>query len=185
MEYKVFIPTQEMLDNLEKGYLYYNGLDLHQDIHRHKMLLVYLSHQPMPKERADFNLHYNAFLYELEVLYDLIKTREYRWFKECIKDYLKGKDFEYGVDLPYNDYMDKETDVEEEKLSVKGFLFEQVLIQALRGDIDYNEEQEDWYERFNSFVENIDYAIDKYVQLIHYELCITYKDYLDTEDGEE
>lgn len=178
MEYITFKPTQEMLDDLEKQYLYRNGLDLNQDICREKMFLIHLSHQAIPKDREEFYSHYNAYLYELEVLYKLIETREYGYFKGIIKDYLKGTKSEYDVYLPYNEYIGIETDIEEEKLSVKDYLFEQVMIQDLRGSIDYNEEHEDWMDRYNSFAENIEYAIEKYIHLVHYELYTTYKEYI-------
>ena len=104
-EYKTFMPTEKMLEELKCRLIYRDSNDLEKDLHKQKMLIMFMNHKMIPADRTEFHKFYNEYYFELGYYARLIFNREELWFKGQVEHFLKTKEPSYGVDLPENEFM--------------------------------------------------------------------------------
>lgn len=178
MGYKVFKPTQEMLDELNKRIVYKNPIELDQSIHEQQMLLIYNSWDPNLEDRFIFSRYYKNLLLDLSMYYNLVKYNIELWLKNKIVEYLNSTEDSYGIDIPINDYMCPDLDVDYELSELHKRYFEIVMIQKLRGSISYDDNNEIWYEKYNQLSEHIYYLEEEYTKLAHSSLIQEFNKYI-------
>lgn len=181
-EYKVFKPTKEMLDELNKKLIYRDGRELDKDIHKQKMYIMYLFHRTLTTDRTEFNKFYNEFYFELGYYARLIFNREERWLKCMVTEYLEENQPSYGVDIVINGYMVPDFSEADECNNLFGRMFETFLLQNLRGPLDYEKQHEEWYERYNLFSQDIEWFDEELTKISHAVLVKEYEKYLDRDE---
>ena len=177
-EYKTFKPTDEMLEDFKSRMIYRDAVDLEKDIHKQKMFIMSMFHRALPEDRTDFHKFYNEFHFELCYYARLIYNRELLWFKGNVEHYLKTQEPSYGVDLVVNDYMNNELDEPMEVTSIIARMFEDMLIQQLRGHLDYETQHEIWYERYNEYNGNLEWFDEELTKITHAVLAHEFSKYL-------
>lgn len=182
------MPTNEMLEELKRRLIYRDVNDLEKDLHKQKMLILFMSHQTLPKDRTDFHKFYNEYYFEFAYFARLICNREELWFKGQVEHYLKTTEPSYGVDLPANEFMTADMDEKSEATTLIARLFETMMIQQLRGPLDYDTQHDAWYDRYNELNENLDWFDEELTKIAHAVLLRDFEKYLydgvDENDGE-
>lgn len=177
-EYKTFKPTEEMLEEFKRRLIYRDVNDLEKDIHKQKMLIMFMNHKMIPTDRTDFHKFYNEYYFELGYYARLVFSREELWFKGQIEHYLETKEPSYGVDLPANDFMYSDMDEKIETTMLIARLFETMLIQQLRGPLDYEAQHEAWYDRYNELNDYLNWFDEEMTKISHAVLARDFEKYL-------
>lgn len=177
-EYKTFMPTDKMLDELKCRLIYRDVIDLEKDLHKQKMLIMFMNHQSLPKDRTDFHKFYNEYYFEFAYYTRLIFNREELWFKGQVEQYLKTKEPSYGVDIPANEYMYSDMDEKMETTLLISRLFEMMMIQQLRGPLDYETQHDAWYDRYNEMKEDLTWFDEEMTKITHAVLLRDFEKYL-------
>lgn len=177
-EYKTFMPTEKMLEELKCRLIYRDGNDLEKDLHKQKMLIMFMNHKMIPADRTEFHKFYNEYYFELGYYARLIFNREELWFKGQVEHYLKTKEPSYGVDLPANEFMTDDFDEKAEATSLIGRVFETMMIQQLRGPLDYEKQHEEWYDRYNELQGDLSWFDEELTKIAHAVLLRDFESYI-------
>lgn len=177
-EYKTFMPTDKMLEELKCRLIYRDVIDLEKDLHKQKMLIMFMNHQSLPKDRTDFHKFYNEYYFEFAYYTRLIFNREELWFKGQVEQYLKTKEQSYGVDIPANEFMYSDMDEKMETTMLIARLFEMMMIQQLRGPLDYEAQHEAWYDRYNELNGDLNWFDEEMTKIAHAVLLRDFGKYL-------
>ena len=176
-EYKTFMPTEKMLEELKCRLIYRDSNDLEKDLHKQKMLIMFMNHKMIPADRTEFHKFYNEYYFELGYYARLIFNREELWFKGQVEHFLKTKEPSYGVDLPENEFMNNGFDEKAEVTSLIGRMFETMMIQQLRGPLDYEKQHEEWYDRFNELQGDLNWFDEELTKISHAVLVRDFEKY--------
>ena len=176
-EYKTFMPTEKMLEELKCRLIYRDSNDLEKDLHKQKMLIMFMNHKMIPTDRTEFHKFYNEYYFELGYYARLIFNREELWFKGQVEHFLKTKEPSYGVDLPENEFMNNDFDEKAEVTSLIGRMFETMMIQQLRGPLDYEKQHEEWYDRFNELQGDLNWFDEELTKISHAVLVRDFEKY--------
>lgn len=177
-EYKTFMPTEKMLEELKCRLIYRDGNDLEKDLHKQKMLIMFMNHKMIPADRTEFHKFYNEYYFELGYYARLIFNREELWFKGQVGHYLKTKEPSYGIDLPANEFMNDDFDEKAEVTSLIGRVFETMMIQQLRGQLDYEKQHEEWYDRYNELQGDLNWFDEELTKIAHAVLLRDFEHYI-------
>lgn len=177
-DYKTFMPTEKMLEEFKCRLIYRDNNDLEKDLHKQKMLIMFMNHKMIPADRTEFHKFYNEYHFELGYYARLIFNREELWFKGQVEQYLKTKEPSYGVDLPANEFMRDDFDEKAEVTSLIGRVFETMMIQQLRGPLDYEEQHETWYDRYNELNGELNWFDEELTEIAHAVLLRDFEHYI-------
>ncbi len=175
-EYNYYKPSKELYEELCKQKVYRDSESLENTIHRQKMVIVH----KVCTGIEDVQQWYDSIHFNLRLLQGMSRDQKMLWIQNEIGDELK--EFEMPVNEFFNN--DKE-DWEQEKRNIVTYTLERLFISAMRV-LDYDTNHEQWYERWNDTMEDLNYLIERTYELTEAEVHVLLKDCIvsDKSDGE-
>lgn len=154
-DYNYYKPTKEVYEDLCKQKVYRDSESLETTIHRQKMVIVH----KVCTGIEDVQQWYDSIHFNLRLLQGMSRDQKMLWIQNEIGDDLK--EFE----MPVNEFFDNDReDLEKEKRDIVTYTLERLFISAMRV-LDYDTNHEQWYERWNDTMEDLNYLIERTYEL--------------------
>lgn len=159
-DYNSYKPTKELYEELCKQKIYRDSESLETTIHRQKMVIIHKVCMGI----EDVQQWYDSIHFNLRLLQGMSRDQKMLWIQNDIGDYLK--EFE----MPVNEFFDNDKeDLEQEKRNIVTYTLERLFISAMRV-LDYETNHEQWFERWNDTMEDINYLIERTYELTEAEV---------------
>lgn len=154
-EYNSYKPTKELYEELCKQKVYRDSESLETTIHRQKMVIIH----KVCLGIEDVQQWYDSIHFNLRLLQGMSRDQKMLWIQNDIGDDLK--EFE----MPVNEFFDNDKeDLGKETRDIVTYTLERLFISAMRV-LDYDTNHEQWYERWNDTMEDINYLIERTYEL--------------------
>lgn len=148
-------PTKEVYEEFCKQKVYRDSESLETTIHRQKMVIIH----KVCTGIEDVQQWYDSIHFNLRLLQGMSRDQKMLWIQNEIGDELK--EFE----MPVNEFFDNDKeDLEKEKRDIVTYTLERLFISAMRV-LDYDTNHEQWYERWNDTMEDLNYLIERTYEL--------------------
>lgn len=173
-EYNYYKPTKEVYEELCKQKVYRDLDALETTIHRQKMVIIH----KVCTGIEDVQQWYDSIHFNLRLLQGMGRDQKLLWIQNEIGDELK--EFE----MPVNELFDNDKeDLEKEKRDIVTYTLERLFISAMRV-LDYDTNHEQWYERWNDTMEDLNYLIERTYELTEADVHALLKDCIITDKSD-